>query len=134
MFQAIYTSQAQDRLDDKEFKRIAEHAEIYNTKNDITGLLLVFKGQIIQILEGDEGRVRNLLSRIEHDDRHKDFLLVLDRQGQSRQFGQWSLFFKLVRSPMETVYFELIQRQLKHVSPHAEHMVLQALTKSYRAL
>jgi len=65
-----------------------------NTAEGITGLLLFKAGKFLQVLEGDERPVRDLLSRIEKDRRHCQVDVLRWEAIKERQFPDWSMGFR----------------------------------------
>lgn len=65
-----------------------------NIELGITGMLLYANKTFIQILEGEEKSVNDLLRRIKKDPRHRDFRLVSKKEIKQRQYLEWSMGFK----------------------------------------
>ena len=111
MIQLTYTSMAIPLLVMPDIKRILEIAEKYNSENKITGCLLYYKYQFIQILEGEEETIEELYAKIKHDKKHFNVNLLYRNEINERTFPQWSMAFKkLSESTLEelsgTMLFE----------------------------
>ena len=128
MFQAIYTSLAKRELGLSEMFGLVEQASANNRKANITGLLLFHQGDILQILEGDEKVIRDLLQKIKIDPRHSDFTIMLERTRDHRSYPDWSMQFKPIETADEVAYFELMLRELKNASPHKDQIKLRSLS------
>ena len=91
MFQLIYSSVPTADLDQNRLKAIAANASKRNQTQNITGILIMSGGVILQVLEGEEDVVRELYAAIEKDRRHSDCTLLLERKTKARAFSEWSL-------------------------------------------
>lgn len=70
---------------------IIDVSAINNFEQDITGVLFYHNGQFLQLLEGDESKVRHLMSSIYQDNRHNNIKVIVDQPIASRSFAGWSL-------------------------------------------
>jgi len=62
-----------------------------NKKADITGALMVYRDQFVQVLEGDESAVCDLYDHICKDERHERVTLVDQQTVPGRTFGRWAM-------------------------------------------
>jgi hypothetical protein len=74
-----------------ELGTIFSAARSNNKKHGVTGALLVWEEQFVQMLEGDEDAVRSLYDTIKHDPRHERLAVVSTAQVGERVFGRWSM-------------------------------------------
>jgi hypothetical protein len=65
-----------------------------NTAMGITGMLLYKDGNVMQVLEGEEGAVRKLYATIADDSRHRGLLTLTQGPLAERQFPDWSMGFR----------------------------------------
>jgi hypothetical protein len=79
-----------------EVKEILDSSVKYNQMNDITGMLLYYKGAFMQVLEGSESEVTETYARICDDKRHHQIALLHIAEVKSRQFERWSMGFMKV--------------------------------------
>ncbi|MBL8132415.1 MAG: BLUF domain-containing protein [Anaerolineae bacterium] len=93
MFSLVYVSFAAHDLSDEELKDILKVARETNQQLGITGMLLYRDGFFIQVLEGDEDKVKALFARIAADPRHRNVLTVHTGQVESRRFPDWTMGF-----------------------------------------
>ncbi len=63
---------------------------------DITGILLYFNGNIIQVLEGVEERVKALYEVIRRDPQHTQVIKLYSYPIEQRSFSDWSMGYKTV--------------------------------------
>ncbi|MDD7969427.1 BLUF domain-containing protein [Actinomycetospora lemnae] len=62
-----------------------------NSRQGVTGALLVWHDNIVQALEGDEAVVRELYDTIHHDPRHERVTVLEEGTVPERVFGRWSM-------------------------------------------
>lgn len=93
MFQLIYISKARLNITKEDILDILNVARNFNSSNDITGCLVYFNDQFVQLLEGDEDVVRKVFYEIKTDKRHFDVLEVYSEDSDNRVFSDWSMAF-----------------------------------------
>ena len=93
MFEIVYTSAARRMMDPQELGQILAVARRNNQRLGVTGILLYEHGSFIQVLEGDEPVVRELLQTIERDERHYRLQVRDERAISERNFASWSMGF-----------------------------------------
>ena len=87
-----YTSRARAGLQASDVDSIHRAALTYNPLDGITGLL-VFNGDgFLQIIEGGESAIDDLVKRIVADLRHTDFEVRDRRTLAARFFPHWTMF------------------------------------------
>lgn len=91
MFQLIYTSRPSAALSEQAIQSLLEGARRDNKAADVTGVMILGENRLLQVLEGQENRVRTLYRRILQDDRHIDCELLLARNSPNRSFGAWAM-------------------------------------------
>jgi uncharacterized membrane protein (DUF373 family) len=67
-----------------------------NARLGITGMLLYGNNTFVQILEGEEKAVNELIDRIKRDSRHTDFQMLKKKTIDRREYADWSMDFKQV--------------------------------------
>lgn len=67
-------------------------ARQYNTLHGITGALIYRDDLFLQLLEGDSITVRNIMKRINLDERHTDVSVLYERSIPSRTFSAWNMY------------------------------------------
>ncbi len=70
---------------------INKSAKNKNKECNITGVLFFHDGQFLQIIEGEEKDLRNLMSHIENDDRHCEINYLIDTPVEKRGFPDWNM-------------------------------------------
>ena len=104
MYELLYCSSARQDLTNDDIVKILSTSRKCNTDNGVTGCLLYFDEQFIQILEGDAETVKKLFSKIENDDRHSNVVLLAENYKEKRFFVDWNMAFsKLSLIDMEDI-------------------------------
>ena len=99
LYQIIYVSTAVDAdLDEAELARILESAVRHNTPDGVTGMLLYSGGSFMQVLEGEQAKVRETYARVALDRRHRDVITIDERPVPARDFSQWRMGFRALSS------------------------------------
>jgi hypothetical protein len=90
-----YTSLARLDLSSRDLADIHEAARHLNALDGITGLLVFDGTRFLQIIEGSEEAIDNLVERLRRDRRHSAFEIRDERLVEERSFPDWSM--ELVR-------------------------------------
>lgn len=97
-----YTSLARLDLEASDLEAIHRTAREQNALDGITGLLVFNGTHFLQIIEGTEGAIEDLVAKLRRDPRHTGFEVRDQRKVDRRSFPGWSM--ELVR--VEAGYFE----------------------------
>ncbi len=62
-----------------------------NTTLGITGLLFYYQGRFLQLIEGEQDALEQLMSSIEQDNRHTNITRLFDTPQGERHFSQWNM-------------------------------------------
>jgi hypothetical protein len=92
-YQIMYSSQATAPMTSAELERILADARTGNEARDVTGVLIYVDGVFVQILEGDEDVVRNLVESIKADARHHAVKVFHVAEVDERAFQAWSMAY-----------------------------------------
>lgn len=93
IFHLVYISQAADDLSYTDIRNILDVSRVHNTQAGITGVLILREGYFLQVLEGDEASIKDLVSRIEKDRRNSSLKVLIQDRGEQRIFAEWSMAF-----------------------------------------
>ena len=93
MFELVYCSVAKPDLTEKDISDILTVSREFNDRNNITGCLIYYEDEFVQILEGEEKIVRELYGRIEKDHRHSEVTLISTEDKKERTFSNWTMFY-----------------------------------------
>ncbi|MEH6580736.1 MAG: BLUF domain-containing protein [Halioglobus sp.] len=97
--QVIYISKAAYEFSASELHELAAAAARKNLLLGITGALLFIDNCFIQVIEGEEHAMSDLLSQLDVDPRHHDIRIISDQLEESRHFADWSM--GLISTPDE---------------------------------
>jgi Sensors of blue-light using FAD len=86
-----YTSLARLDLTDEDLGAIHQTARHLNALDGVTGLLLFDGSRFLQIIEGGEAAIDNLIERLRRDPRHSALEVRDERLAERRSFADWSL-------------------------------------------
>lgn len=86
-----YTSRARLDLTDDDLNDIHQTARHLNALDGVTGLLLFDGSRFLQIIEGAEAAIDNLVERLRSDPRHSAFEVRDERFVEQRSFEGWSM-------------------------------------------
>lgn len=75
----------------KDLSDIVAVAKRENLKRGITGVLFYHKEKFLQVVEGREEDLRQLMANIEKDSRHRNMHVLIDTKVESRGFAQWNM-------------------------------------------
>lgn len=96
MIQVTYVSQTREPMGPEQLLDLLMQCRENNEQSDITGMLLYGNGTFLQVLEGDDRVVDELVAEILDDPRHAN-IEVLDRKSvEQRDYAEWSMGFDLV--------------------------------------
>ena len=65
-------------------------------------MLLYDNGSFIQVLEGEDSLVDNTFINIQNDERYNNVLVMQNRDGDSREFADWSMGFENISNNDKT--------------------------------
>ncbi len=92
-FQLTYHSVAKPDLSAQDIRDIMEVSIKNNAELGITGCLMYNNGFFLQILEGDEKKVRDLFETISLDDRNDQVTMLSTDESQFRIFKEWAMAY-----------------------------------------
>jgi len=87
----LYVSQPVGPITTTVTTLILEKSNIYNKKENITGVLCQGSGLWMQVLEGERHQVNVLYARIMASRHHNNVELLSMEEITQRQFGKWSM-------------------------------------------
>ena len=93
LIRLIYVSKVVDAQSNTLTDSILRKAHVWNTQNDITGVLCEGQGVFLQALEGERAKVTQLYARIFADPRHTDLQLIHCESITERHYPDWSMAY-----------------------------------------
>jgi len=94
MHKILYTSHAAKPMSQDELTEILEKARTKNRQLEITGMLVYFEGNFVQLLEGEKSKIDALYDTIRQDERHSHLFLIDEVETPVRSFPNWQMAFK----------------------------------------
>ncbi|MEA3064453.1 MAG: hypothetical protein QOJ27_892 [Sphingomonadales bacterium] len=120
-----YTSRARLDLDDDELNAIHQTARHLNALDGVTGLLLFDGSRFLQIIEGGEAAIDNLVERLRMDPRHSAFEVRDERFVERRSFADWSMELLRVSAGYKAAREEVASILPSGVTPPVRELVLK---------
>jgi hypothetical protein len=108
--QLAYRSRATRPLAPRELEDILTVARIRNAVEDVTGCLLHADGWFLQVLEGKQAALEELIVKIALDPRHDEVSIIFQRTIAQRHFPHWRMGFHNLPAPHRAAWRELVDR------------------------
>ena len=86
-----YTSLARPELSSADVRAIHQTARHLNALDGVTGLLIYNGRQFLQVIEGAESAINDLLQRLRADPRHSGLTVEDQRFIDDREFPDWAM-------------------------------------------
>ena len=96
MIQVTYISSATRSISTDELQDMLKQFRENNARLGVTGMLIYGNQTFLQVLEGEEKTVTDLLNTIKRDPRHTDFRFLQRKTVERREYADWSMGFKRV--------------------------------------
>jgi len=91
ILQVVYASIARFHPTEADLDAIREAANLRNPILGVTGVLLYGSGMFVQLLEGPDEAVHELLARIEADERHRNLRILVSQLSERRAAKSWAM-------------------------------------------
>jgi hypothetical protein len=92
-YQLFYSSVATEAMPKSKLYKILHGARAANASADVTGLLVFAEGKFLQVLEGPERIVRELMQKIAADSRHTTLQVITENAVDARIFPSWKMAY-----------------------------------------
>jgi Sensors of blue-light using FAD len=99
VFSLVYLSSATVPFSEGDLLELLKQSRANNARLGISGMLLFQDGDFLQVLEGEEDKVRALYDKISLDPRHGRRTTLFQGWSGSRDFPDWSMGFHDLNSP-----------------------------------
>jgi uncharacterized membrane protein (DUF373 family) len=96
MIQISYISAATEPMSTQALLGLLQSCRENNASKGVTGMLLYGNATFLQVLEGEERTIDDLIERIRKDPRHTDLQILHRATIERRQYSDWSMGFKRV--------------------------------------
>ena len=130
VFQLLYASGGARQITTADIDDILEKSRRNNAALGVTGMLLFADNMFIQVLEGEERDVRDLARRISRDQRHRNFMELIEQTSPERAFARWQMGFKRLQpdQPEDMVVFKASRDALAgRISPRDGGLMMETV-------
>ncbi|WP_051638296.1 BLUF domain-containing protein [Maribacter sp. Hel_I_7] len=93
MYQLTYRSTSAPGIKEEHLDQIFEESRNRNLKKNLTGCVVYYKNNFVQILEGDKQGVLKLYNKIKLDHRHHTIQLLWEGNVKERYFPNWGMAY-----------------------------------------
>ena len=119
-YQLAYCSVLKQHMSASAVQDIVDVSQCNNVKNNITGMLLIEQGLVVQWLEGKEADVRALWARLQSDSRHHCLVELLHRSFiKERLFLDWAMHRTTREEMLSIIHGAREQAENSEFSPWA---------------
>jgi hypothetical protein len=135
MIQISYISQAAEPMSSEDLLSLLMQCRRNNMARDVTGMLLFANGTFLQVVEGDDRVVDDLVAVIEKDPRHTSVQLLGRRAIEARQYADWSMGFERVTSEsFKTIegLRDFSEKDFNFATLASSQAIVQGLMEHYR--
>lgn len=98
----VYSSTATQPFEPDSLQKLLQHSRHNNDNKGLTGMLLYRGGRFIQVLEGPENTVRDVVETIRSDPRHTNMRILLREPIEHRNFPDWTMGYEPIGVPANT--------------------------------
>jgi hypothetical protein len=120
-----YTSRARLDLAPEDLGEIHQSARHLNALDGITGILMFDGTRFLQIIEGGEEAIDNLVERLRRDSRHSALEVRDERLVEERSFPEWSMEMVKVSAGYLQARPELERILPERVAPAVRDLILR---------
>lgn len=108
-----YVSTASKDLKESEIKTILENSVAWNNRQGLTGILLYSEGNFFQIMEGEEGVIKDLFESIKQDPRHHNVLQIFGKEIHREAYDGYKADFISANADYDPKKFESYLKQIE---------------------
>ena len=101
IYSLCYISTKRKGLTNTDILEIIKKSTINNSNKKITGVLINYKNNFLQHLEGDPVLIYELFEQIKHDHRHEKINLLGYSPIHTRLFEKWNMTYKDLNASIE---------------------------------
>lgn len=96
LYRLVYSSRATQQFWPEDLFRLVETSRRKNALRGVTGMLLCYEGQFLQLLEGNEAEVKAVYQLVQRDGRHENLQILLEGFTAKRDFPAWTMGFQTI--------------------------------------
>lgn len=124
-----YVSSVDPELSEEEIQNVLSFSRNWNIDHQITGILLYSEGNFFQVLEGEKDLLRSLFSRIQKDRRHKNVMVIFEKEVSDAKFDTYKSDFISLDSRFQAKNIEQYLSQIDQLNPKIQSSVRYILNK-----
>lgn len=94
MYELLYMSVSPEGFTQTALEELLIVSREKNKRSEITGMLVYFEHEFMQLLEGEKEAVQSLFQTILEDPRHKSVEVFYEGDIENRAFSDWSMAFQ----------------------------------------
>ncbi len=118
-----YVSSVNTNLTENDIQEVLNYTRNWNNDNGITGILLYSDGNFFQVLEGEKGILKSLISRIVKDKRHHNVMIIFEKEVSQTAFEDYQSNFISLDSRFEAKNIEMYLSQIDKLNPKIQSSV-----------
>ena len=92
-YRLIYSSAATEEMARGDLEQMLEESRLRNARRGITGVLVFAEGVFLQVLEGEQDDVEDLMESIRRDPRHQEIKVFHEEETDRRAFPTWRMAY-----------------------------------------
>lgn len=92
-YRLIYSSEATAEMERTDLEQMLEESRLRNARRGITGVLVFVDGVFLQVLEGEQDDVEDLMTSIRRDPRHRNIKVFHEEEIDRRAFPAWRMAY-----------------------------------------
>lgn len=93
LHELVYVSHALEEMTTQQLNVLLAQSRRNNERSEITGILVYYQREFLQLLEGEADAVNALFQQIEVDQRHQRVCKLWDGPIDERSYTLWSMAF-----------------------------------------
>jgi len=93
MIQVSYVSRTEEPMSSEGLLALLSQCRTNNEKLGVTGMLLYGNGTFLQVVEGEDAVIDELVASIAKDPRHAEVEIIERKTIDKRQYAEWSMGF-----------------------------------------
>ena len=94
LIRCIYSSVASASFREDDLPALLAKTRAANSRRGVTGMLAYINGNFLQVIEGAEAAIDEVLTKISADTRHNRILVLVREPITERSFSDWSMGFE----------------------------------------
>jgi hypothetical protein len=93
LHEIIYVSFASEMFSDAQLNELLERSRTKNHQNGITGTLIYYRREFMQLFEGEHDQVVELYEKVLRDPRHQQVHQLWEAPIERRNFSEWTMAY-----------------------------------------